>query len=190
MKFLFLSSSAHLVLDPAAKQTPGGAELQFALLAAELAKRGHQVTIVGGDDGQPADRTLQGVWDSVESRARTLANVEFLRRVPYPGIQQWSDRAEIFVNTSEAEGFPNSFIQAAQGSAAILSLAVDPDTVLTRYGTGRCAGDDGEKFFAEAARLMRDRGARGVLQSQAEKFVTALHDNGKNVDSFLAGLTR
>lgn len=361
MKFLFLSSYAHLVLDPEAKQTSGGAELQVALLAAELAKRGHQVTIVGGDHGQPADRTLQGVrlrtggkfhtgglldtlrtlpvvlrivaeekpdfslilgwttwlfflelgkrllrtklvficgldtevngvfraqnpvrgalfeygvrhadlryamtdyqrgeferagqdcglyrnlilprtaprtaskdveflwvsrcqpikrphlfldlaerqpgarcvmicpdedrplWESVESRARTLGNVEFLRRVPYHEIQQWYDRAEMFVNTSEAEGFPNSFIQAAQGGAAILSLAVDPDTVLTRYGAGLCAGGNGEKFFAEAARLLGDRAALRSLQNRAENFVTELHDTTKNVDAFLAGLTR
>jgi hypothetical protein len=361
MKFLFLSSYAHLVLDPEAKQTSGGAELQVALLAAELAKRGHQVTIVGGDHGQPADRTLQGVrlrtggkfhtgglldtlralpvvlrivaeekpdfslilgwttwlfflelgkrllrtklvficgldtevngvfraqnpvrgalfeygvrhadlryamtdyqrgeferagqdcglyrnlilprtaprtaskdveflwvsrcqpikrphlfldlaerqpgarcvmicpdedrplWESVESRARTLGNVEFLRRVPYHEIQQWYDRAEMFVNTSEAEGFPNSFIQAAQGGAAILSLAVDPDTVLTRYGAGLGAGGNGEKFFAEAARLLGDRAALRSLQNRAENFVTELHDTTKNVDAFLAGLTR
>ncbi len=361
MKFLFLSSYAHLVLDPQAKQTSGGAELQVALLAAELAKRGHQVTIVGGDHGQPADRTLQGMrlrtggrfhtgglldtlralpvvlrivaeekpdytlilgwttwlfflhvakpllrtklvficgldtevngvfraqnpargalfeygvrhadlrlamtddqreqfhragqdcglyrnlilpriaprktakdlallwvarcqpikrphlfldlaarlpeercvmicpdedralWESLESRARTLPNVEFLRRVPYHEIQEWYDRAQIFVNTSEAEGFPNSFIQAAQGGAAILSLAVDPDMVLTRYGAGLCAGGDVENFFREAARLLGDPAALSALQNQASQFVTELHDNAKNVDAFLSGLTR
>lgn len=361
MKFLFLSSYAHLVLDPEARQTSGGAELQVALLAAELAARGHEVVIVGGDGGQADERSLRGVrtrvggkfhtgglldtvralpvvlrivaeerpdytlilgwttwlfflhvckrllrtklvficgldtevngvfraqnpargalfeygvrhadlrfamtdyqreqfqragqrcglyrnlilprvaprsaakdiaflwvarcqpikrphifldlaerqpdarcvmvcpdedralWDTLESRARTLPNVEFLRSVPYHEIQAWYDRAEIFVNTSEAEGFPNSFIQAAQGGTAILSLEVDPDTVLTRYGAGLCAGGDVEKFFSEAARLRRDPTALGALQSRASQFVTELHDTAKNVDAFLAGLTR
>ena len=133
------------------------------------------------------DRAL---WDSLESRARTLPNVEFLRRVPYHEIQEWYDRAQIFVNTSEAEGFPNSFIQAAQGSATILSLAVDPDTVLTRYGAGLCADGEVGKFFGEAARLLGDPVALSALQAKASQFVTELHDTAKNVDAFLAGLTR
>lgn len=361
MKFLFLSSHAHLVLDPEARQTSGGAELQVALLAAELAARGHDVVIVGGDSGQADQRTMKGVrtrlggkfhtgglldtlralpvvlrivaeekpdytlilgwtawvfflhvgkpllrtklvficssdtevngvfraqnpvrgalfeygvrhadlrfamtdyqreqfhrarqncglyrnlilaraepptaakdivflwvgrcqpikrphlfldlaerltdarcvmicpdedralWKTVESRARKIPNVEFIRRVPYHEIQVWYDRAAIFVNTSEAEGFPNSFIQAAQGGAAILSLKVDPDTVLTRYGAGLCTGGDPKMFFAEAERLRRDSVALGALQSQASRFVTELHDTAKNVDAFLAGLTR
>ena len=79
---------------------------------------------------------------------------------------------------------------AAARGAAILSLAVDPDTVLTRYGAGLCAGGDTEKFFGEAARLLSDPAALGALQSQASQFVTELHDTAKNVDAFLAGLTR
>jgi len=82
VKFLFLSSYAHLVLDPEAKQTSGGAELQVALLAAELAKRGHQVTIIGGDDGQPADRTLQGVRLRTGGKFHTGGLLDTLRALP------------------------------------------------------------------------------------------------------------
>lgn len=61
MKFLFLSSHAHYALDPAATRVSGGAELQVALLAKELASVGHQVVVVGGDTGQEDVRVLQGV---------------------------------------------------------------------------------------------------------------------------------
>ena len=82
MKFLFLSSYAHLVLDPEAKQTSGGAELQVALLASELAKRGHQVTIIGGDNGQPADRILQGVRLRIGGKFHTGRLLDTLRALP------------------------------------------------------------------------------------------------------------
>ena len=58
MKILFLSSHAHYALDPKATRVSGGAELQVALLARELAKRGHEVVIVGGDTGQADHRVL------------------------------------------------------------------------------------------------------------------------------------
>ena len=61
MKLLFLSSYAHLILDESSTRTSGGAELQVALLARELAARGHDVVLAGGDIGQPDGGTLQGV---------------------------------------------------------------------------------------------------------------------------------
>lgn len=60
MKFLFLSSYAHLILDRKTDRVSGGAELQVALLARELVQRGHEVVIVGGDEGQ-ADSVEDGV---------------------------------------------------------------------------------------------------------------------------------
>jgi len=57
VKILFFSSFAHLVLEKSQSRTSGGAELQVALLAKELALRGEDVVIAGGNVGQ-ADRVL------------------------------------------------------------------------------------------------------------------------------------
>ena len=64
MKILFHSSHAHLVLERSSTRVSGGAELQIALLARELAGRGHEVVIAAGDTGQ-----VDGaVWDGVKIR--------------------------------------------------------------------------------------------------------------------------
>ena len=361
MKFLFHSSFAHLALDPAETRVSGGAELQVALLARELAQRGHDVTLVCGDHGQPDHRILQGVrcrlggrfqtggladtltalpkslrviaderpdfsfiygwttwlffllwsrrrrhtrigftcmldtevngvfrkenpvrgalfeygirhadvryaitdyevecfgkmgldctlyrplvmprttprctekdidflwiarcqpikrphafldlaaalpearcvmiapnenaelWAAVEQRAKTLANVEFRERVPYHEVQTFYDRAQVFVNTSTWEGFANSFIQAGQGEAAILSLAVNTDGLLTRFNAGVCADDDPHRFIEAARGLFRDAALRREKQLGAARFVAEWHDNARNVDAFLAGLPK
>ena len=359
MKFLFLSSYAHLALDPAEKRVSGGAELQVALMARELAARGHDCVLVCGDHGQSDDRVLQGVrarlggrfqtgglvdtlravpcvfrivaeerpdftfvfgwttwlffllwprlrgrtrlgftcmldtevngefrrenpirgalfeygirrsdvrhaitdyevecfsrmgldctlyrplimpraapravkkdidflwvarcqpikrphafldlcealpdarcvmiapnenaalWQSVAARAAEMRNLTFIERVPYGEVQAWYDRAEIFVNTSTWEGFANSFIQAGQGGAAILSLAVNTDRLLTRFGAGICADDDAARFIESARALFRDANPRAEMQAGAERFVAEWHDNARNVDLFLSGL--
>ena len=71
MKILFLSSHAHYALDPEATRVSGGAELQVALLARELAQRGHEVVIVGGDTGQEDDKILDGVMTSKGGKFHT-----------------------------------------------------------------------------------------------------------------------
>lgn len=82
MKFLFLSSYAHLVLDPKSDRVSGGAELQIALLARELAKRGHETVIVGGDMGQPDGQTFDGVRTRNGGKFHTGAFGEMLGALP------------------------------------------------------------------------------------------------------------
>jgi glycosyltransferase involved in cell wall biosynthesis len=135
----------------------------------------------------PEDRAL---WESVRDRAIKLPNVEFLEGVPYREVQRYFDRAEVFVNTSDFEGFPNSFIQMGQGGGTILSLSVDPDGLLTDYGAGRCAEGDWETFLEDARELHADAAVRRALQRRCEQFVAEWHDNDRNVTAFLGGLPK
>ena len=94
----------------------------------------------------------------------------------------------MFVNTSEYEGFANSFIQAGQGGAAILSFEVDSDGVLSRHGAGICAQRDETRFFAVAGELMNERDKLATMQRASSRFVDDVLDNNKNVEAFLKGL--
>jgi glycosyltransferase involved in cell wall biosynthesis len=129
-----------------------------------------------------------GLWETVADRARALANVEFIERVPYREIQGHYDEAKVFVNTSSFEGWPNSFIQAGLGGAALLSLDVNPDGLFQRFTPGVFANGDFEAFVAAAACLIDQPEALRAAQAGSERFVAELHDNERNVDAFLAGL--
>ena len=82
MKFLFLSSHAHYALDPEATRVSGGAELQVALLAKELAVRGHDVLLVGGDTGQADGRIFDGVRTKVGGKFHTGGWKDTLAALP------------------------------------------------------------------------------------------------------------
>jgi glycosyltransferase involved in cell wall biosynthesis len=130
------------------------------------------------------------LWESLRERAARMPNVLFIERVPYREVQVWYDRAHVFVNTSTWEGFANSFIQAGQGEAAILSLAVNTDRLLTRFGAGICANDDQRAFIEAARALFLDSSRRRQMQIGAARFVAEWHDNERNVDAFLGGLPK
>jgi hypothetical protein len=359
MKFFFLSSHAHLALDPQSSRVSGGAELQVALLARELARLKYQVTLGGGDEGQPDDSALQGVrtrnagkfhtgntlemiaaiprvaavlreekpdyvfvlgwtawlfilqllrrplgyrlgficgldtevngefrrqnplrgrlfeyamrscdvrfamtrlqerlfhqngmdcgfyrnlilnrtfprvaqkpvdflwvarcqtiknpglfldlaekfpqarfrmicpgedralFERTAARASTMPQVEFIERVPYHEVQRHYDAARIFVNTSDWEGWPNSFIQAGQGASALLSWKVRPDSLFDDFQLGFCADGDPAKFFEAAGHMLQHPVEVESMGLECERFVHDLHNNSRETRSFLSAL--
>ena len=133
----------------------------------------------------PENREL---WESVVSRASRLTNLRFIESIPYHEIQGHYDAARVFVNTSEWEGWPNSFIQAGLGRTALLSLDVNPDGIFERFGLGRFAGEDFEKFKSDARGMMGNAAELERMQAGCARFVAEMHDNAKETEAFLAGL--
>jgi glycosyltransferase involved in cell wall biosynthesis len=61
--------------------------------------------------------------------AKDLPNLEVLGFLPLQEVEKHFDRASVFVSTSEAEGFPNVFLQAMRRGIPIVSF-VDPDGII------------------------------------------------------------
>lgn len=74
-------------------------------------------------------------YDSVEANARKVSNVTFHGRVPYFEIGQLFDRAHLLTNTSEIEGFPNTFLQAWVRGIPVVTM-FDPDGVVSKEALG------------------------------------------------------
>jgi len=86
------------------------------------------------------------------SEAHKIPNIEFIRHVPFNQIDSYFQRARVFVSTSDAEGFPNTFIQACKSGTAILSFGVNPDGFLDKYRCGLCANGKWDSFV----KMLRD----------------------------------
>jgi len=82
MKILFLSSYAHLVLEGRSDRVSGGAELQVALLARALAKRGIPCVVVGGDVGQDDKGVFDGVVTRTGGHFHTGGVLDLLGAIP------------------------------------------------------------------------------------------------------------
>ncbi len=84
--------------------------------------------------------------------AGKIPNLQFIRHVPFNQIDSYFQRARVFVSTSDAEGFPNTFVQACKCGTAILSFSVNPDGFLDKYHCGLCADGDWDSFV----KMLRD----------------------------------
>jgi len=106
-------------------------------------------SMVGG--AQPKTRRL---FERVRSAASRVSNVTFHGPLPYRATQRLFDRARVFVNTSEIEGFPNTFLQAWVRGIPVVSF-FDPDGVIQREGLGQTVASV-EEMAAAVQRLAVD----------------------------------
>lgn len=104
-------------------------------LAVELARRLPELNfhMIGGP--QPGEDAL---YEGIRSQAGSIGNLTFHGRVPYHDVNDFYERARVFVNTSDSEGFPNSYLQAwRRGTPSVAFF--DPDSVIARHGLGHAA---------------------------------------------------
>jgi glycosyltransferase involved in cell wall biosynthesis len=120
-------------------------------------------------------------------KAEKPGNLTLVEQVPYKEIDAWYARAAAFLNTSAAEGFPNTFLQAASHAVPIVSLAVDPDGMLSRHGGGVVCGDDPARAAAGLRRMWVDPTYASGIGRAARAYAEREHDISACGDA-LAGL--
>jgi len=122
-------------------------------------------------------------YDELVAHARAVKNIEFIERVPFGEIDNYFQRAKVFVNTSDAEGFPNTFIQACRSATPILTWNVNPDGFLDRYGCGFCAGKSWDKFVSQCKMLAEPENMTRYGQA-GRKYVEETHDISQIVEEY------
>ena len=101
---------------------------------------------------------------------KSLKNFKYIDYVPFLDIQPYFDKASLLVNTSEYEGFPNTFIQACMGSTPIASLAVNPDSFITENDVGIYCNEDFNKLI-DFVRDLDDNGIKKYGQNSKKYFL-------------------
>jgi glycosyltransferase involved in cell wall biosynthesis len=122
-------------------------------------------------------------YEELVARAKQVKNLEFIERVPFGEIDSYFQRAKVFVNTSDSEGFPNTFIQACKCATPILSLNVNPDGFLDKYDCGISCDGDWNKFVG-SLKIMLAAKRYEELGKNARKYVEEHHDITKIVQQY------
>lgn len=91
-------------------------------------------------------------------RASSLSNLEYLGVQTQNQVNALLAQSQILVNTSQYEGFSNTFIQAWMHQVAVVSLNANPDNLLDSGSLGYCASGDYERLLESVRKLLDNPG--------------------------------
>jgi glycosyltransferase involved in cell wall biosynthesis len=137
-----------------------------------------KIHIVGGP--LPGEEAL---FLDVKRVAATKSNVSFHGRLSYWNAGDLYSRAKVLVNTSDIEGFPNSYLQAWIRGVPVVTL-IDPDGVIDREGLGIAVKSPG-RFPDAITHLLRDSSAWSVASDRCRGFMAREYGEDKVLAAYL-----
>jgi len=122
-------------------------------------------------------------WLEFKNDLSKIKNVKLLERVAFDEIQSLFDEAKFFVNTSELEGFPNTFIQAGISGTPLVSFKVNPDNFINKFGCGFACEGSFIEVRKKTAVLIKDRETWKEKSVNVFDYVKRNHDIKRNIKS-------
>lgn len=123
---------------------------------------------------------LEAYYQEIAKAAQHVSNLDFIGPVSYNKVNDYFLRAKIFVNTSETEGYPNSFLQAWIRGVPVVSF-FDPDDLIVSNNLGYSPSNL-ENMAGDVDDLLRDNSKRITIGERAKNF-TMKHYSPVNVAS-------
>ena len=121
---------------------------------------------------------------------RVLPNLTLLDHVPLSQIDALFREADVLVNTSIVEGFPNTFLQAGMHGIPVVSMSVDPDGMLAVHGCGRVSDGTCAGMSKTIEALLQDRGAYADCAAASARWVHERHGAAERIAEFSVVLYR
>ncbi len=112
---------------------------------------------------------FEELFNRVRKEAEEVPNLNFVGAVPYSEVNAYFSRAKLFLNTSDSEGFPNSFLQAWVRGVPVISY-FDPDGLIESLGLGVSVPSQ-DDFRTPIAELLASSEHREQVGEQARQYV-------------------
>ena len=122
------------------------------------------------------------------ARLNSASNVAYLGELSIEEVNRRMAESHILVNTSDYEGFPNTFIQAWMRAVPVVSLNVDPDALLTKGGLGFCSFSV-DRLKHDVSVLVRNSSLRDEIGHRARSFADGRYGEA-NAQIFMQALAR
>lgn len=124
------------------------------------------------------------VYEETKKASLQQPSLTFKGRVTFTEIDRYFNEAAVFVNTSIAEGFPNTFIQAARTGTPIVSLSVDPDGLLGTERIGFSCQNDLRVCIERLRSLLLDERLRTQYAANCRLYFQNNHLISRQIDAF------
>jgi glycosyltransferase involved in cell wall biosynthesis len=151
-------------------------------LLVEIAKRSPQVKyIVCG--GASTHRSPAGYSQRLIDELRELPNIVFRGQAAPQEAERVIAEAALLLCTSDQEGFPNTFLQAWSHGTPVVTLRVDPDSIIKRLELGAVTGTL-EATVEQLQRLLQSPDERQRMATRGREYILANHSAKVMVDNF------
>ena len=126
-------------------------------------------------------------YRQIETNASGLPNLTFHGKVSYLEIGRLFDRTRLLANTSEIEGFPNTFLQAWVRGVPVVTM-FDPDGLVSREALGS-SHETVDQMVCGSASLLRSSDMYEQARATALAFMAQRFDQDKVLGPYLDALT-
>lgn len=142
-------------------------------LLIETAQRSPQIKyVVCG--GAATHRSPSGYSQKIIEQFRALPNVVFRGQVAPEEAERVIAEAAALLCTSDQEGFPNTFLQAWSYGTPVVTLQIDPDSLVKRLELGAVTPTV-EATVEELQRLLASPQERQTIASRACEYILGHH---------------
>ena len=139
-------------------------------LALELARHEPRMVLhmIGGT--QPGSEQY---YQTIQQQAAQLPNVVFHGHLPMAAVNEQLAQARVLINTSDSEGFPNTYMQAWARGTPVIGL-FDPDGIVARERLGYAARSVVE-MRAACSRLLANEPLWAEISTRCQSYVNLRH---------------
>lgn len=123
--------------------------------------------------GAPAPR--EGWFQEIINKIASLENLEYRGVQSQDQITDLLAESHLLVNTSQYEGFSNTFIQAWLHEVPVVSLNSNPDNLLDDGSLGYCASGDYGLLLELVKKLLNDARLTNDIGAKARKYALESH---------------
>lgn len=111
--------------------------------------------------------------------------VEVLGECSYEETANWFARAKVFINTSEKEGMPNTFLQSWYNKVLVLSLNLNPDGVFADNRNGFVFDGNLQKLSEHLSSIINTAKIDEEVLDRSYDYVKSKHDPDEVVGNLL-----
>jgi len=125
----------------------------------------------------------QEFYERIKEQATKIPNLNFVGFMPHYEIGRYFEKASIFVNTSDVEGFPNTFLEAWARYTPVVSLNIDPDEIICEHRLGLHSRTF-QQMVNDVKRLLADKKLRQEMGELGRHYVENEHSLQKVVETY------
>lgn len=151
-------------------------------LLIEIAQRSPQVKYVVCGGGT-THRSPSGYSQRVIEQFHGLPNIEFRGQVVPEEAERVIAEAAALLCTSDQEGFPNTFLQAWSYGTPVVTLQIDPDSIIKRLELGAVTGTV-DATVEQLQRLLASPQKRQDIATRTCEYIAGHHSEEIVVKAF------